>query len=172
MEWQQLVTGSLERVQETLEKALTGLTQSELNKQPNPDCNSMGWITWHLTRTQDRSISNLMGDTQLWIKDEWFSKFKRNPDAQDTGFGHTSEDVAAFKSPEAEILIAYYSAVLKRSQNYLGKLPLTELNRKTDHPRFHTMGEWLIATLNDCLQHAGQVAYLRGLIKGKGWMNA
>lgn len=172
MEWQQLVIDCLERVLETLEKALANTSQAELDKQPNPDCNSMGWIAWHLTRTQDRSISNLMGDKQIWIKDEWFKKFKRVPDAQDTGFGHTQEDVAAFKSPEVVVVLAYHKAVLERSKRYLGSLNLTELNRKVEHPKFPTVGAMLVALLNDSLQHAGQVAYLRGLLKGKGWMNA
>jgi hypothetical protein len=172
MEWQHLITGSLERVLETLEKALANTSQAELDIQPNPDSNSMGWIAWHLTRTQDRSISNLMGDKQIWIKDEWFKKFKRAPDTQDTGFGHTPEDVAAFKSPEVVVLLAYHKAVLERSKRYLESLAFTELNRKVDHPRFPTVGVSLVALLNDSLQHAGQVAYLRGLLKGKGWMNA
>ncbi len=76
MEWQHLITDCLGRVLETLEKALANTSQTELDIQPKPDCNSMGWITWHLTRTQDRSISNLIGDKQIWIKDEWFKKFK------------------------------------------------------------------------------------------------
>ena len=170
MEWQQLIIDCLERVQETLEKALEGTTQEDLNKQPNPDCNSMGWISWHLTRGQDRSISGLMGDKQIWIKDEWFNKFKRNPDPNDTGFGHSAQDVAAFKSPDPGTIIAYHKAVFERSKQYIGKLTPSELNRKMEHPKFHTVSEWLVALLNDDLQHAGQVAYLRGFLKGKGWM--
>ncbi len=43
MEWQELIIDGYERVLQVLEKALDGLTQNDLNQQPHPDCNSMGW---------------------------------------------------------------------------------------------------------------------------------
>jgi hypothetical protein len=171
MEWQQLLLEPFDRVFEALEKSLDNLSTDDLNKQPHPDCNSMGWLTWHLTRTQDNAISNLTGNQQIWIKDGWHTRFNRAPDPRDTGFGHKSDDITRFKSPEAEILLGYYKAVLERSKHYLSSLSSTELSRKVDHPKFPTVGAWLIAILNDNLQHTGQVAYLRGLLKGKGWLN-
>jgi hypothetical protein len=32
------------------------------------------------------------------------------------------------------------------------------------------VGVRLVSVLSDNLQHAGQAAYLRGLIQGKGWL--
>ena len=171
MEWQQLLIDSFEGARQALEKALANLSPADLNEQPHHDCNSMGWLAWHLTRTQDRAMSNLTGEQQVWIKDGWYTKFNRDPNPQDTGFGHKSEDVAKFKSPDAGTLLGYHRAVLERSKRYLGSLSTTELGRKVDHPKFPTVGAWLVATLSDSLQHVGQVAYLRGLLKGKGWMN-
>ena len=112
-----------------------------------------------------------MGEEQLWLKDGWYAKFKRPPDSSDTGVRHSSEDVAAFRSPDVETLLAYHHAVLERSKNYVGSLTDTDLDRKIDHPRHPTVGLRLVAMLNDGLQHAGQVAYIRGLLKGKGWMD-
>ena len=168
MEFQQLLENVFERVAQYLEKALDGLTQEDLNHLPNPDCNSIGWLTWHLTRAQDSAVSSFIGKEQIWITDKWYSKFNRNPDPADNGFGHASEDVANFQSPDTKTLLDYHYAVLRQTKEYIGKLSPTELGRETNNPRNPTIGLRLAAIINDNLQHTGQVAYLRGLFKGKG----
>jgi len=172
MEWQDLLIDGYGRVLHELERALDGLTMDDLNEQLNPDCNSMGWLTWHLTRVEDDHIAGLMGEEQLWIKEGWHTKFDRVPELKDIGFGHSSEDVAAFKSPEVETLLGYHRAVLERSRRYISTLSPADLDRELNEPWFQplpTVGVRLISVMSDCLQHAGQVSYVRGLLKGKGW---
>ena len=171
MEWQQLIIDTYERISQVLEKALGGLTVDDLNQQPHPDCNSMGWLSWHLTRGQDRAIADLMGEEQLWVKDKWHARFNRPPDPSDTGFGHSLEDLATFKSPDVQTLLAYHHAVLERTKRYISNLSETDLDRELDHPRFPTVGVRLVAVISDNFQHAGQVAYVHGLLKGKGWLD-
>jgi len=171
MEWQQLIIDTYERISQVLEKALDGLTVDDLNQQHHPDCNSMGWLSWHLTRGQDRAIADLMGEEQLWVKDKWHARFNRPPDPSDTGFGHSLEDLAAFKSPDVQTLLAYHHAVLERTKRYISNLSETDLDRELDHPRFPTVGVRLVAVISDNFQHAGQVAYVHGLLKGKGWLD-
>ena len=60
MEWQELIMDGYGRVLEVLEVALNGLTQGDLDQQPHPDCNSMGWLAWHLTRVQDDHVDDLI----------------------------------------------------------------------------------------------------------------
>ena len=172
MEWQQLITDGYGRVLQVLEKALDRLTQDDLDQQPNPDCNSMGWLTWHLTRVQDHHIADLMGQEQLWVKNGWHAKFDRAPNPLDNGFGHSSEDVAAFRAPEVRTLLGYHRAVLERSKSYINTLSATDLDRELNEPWYQplpTAGVRLVSIMSDNLQHAGQVAYLRGLLTGKGW---
>ena len=173
MEWQELIIDGYGRVLQVLEKALDGLTQDDLSQQPHPDSNSMGWLTWHLTRVQDHQIADLMGEEQLWVSNEWHAKFDCPPDPQDIGFGHSSADVAAFKSPDAETLLDYHRAVLERTKGYIAKLSVADLDRELNEPWFQplpTLGVRLVSVVSDSLQHAGQVGYLRGLLKGKGWL--
>lgn len=171
MKWQQLLIDTFERVSEGLEKALANLSQADLDRRPNPDCNSIGWLAWHLTRTQDRAMADIAREDQIWIRDKWYAKFNRAPDASDSGFGHKLEDIAAFKSPEVESLLGYHKAVLDRSKRCLEKLSEDELGRKIDHPVFPTVEARLVAVLLDDLEHLGQIAYLHGLFKGKGWLD-
>ena len=175
MGWQELLKDGYGRVLEVLEVALTGLKVDDLNWQPRPDCNPMGWLAWHLTRVQDDHIADLAGEEQLWIKDGWHARFDRPGDAKDIGFGHTPEQVASFKSPDAGTLLGYHRAVLERTKRYLDTLSPDDLDRELNEPWFQplpTVGVRLISILGDDLQHAGQVAYVRGLLKGKGWLEA
>ena len=172
MEWNDLLSDGYGRVPEVLERVLKGLAQDDLDWQPRPDCNSIGWLAWHLTRQQDAQISALMGKEQLWVKDGWNAKFNRSPDAGDIGFGHIPEQVAAFKSPDIETLLSYQRAVLERSKQYFLTLSKTDLDKELDEPWFQplpTVGVRLISIMDDAMIHAGQAAYLRGLRQGKGW---
>lgn len=174
MEWRDLLADGYGRVLEYLGRVLRGLTKDDLDWQPGNDCNSIGWLTWHLTRQQDTQIASLMGEEQLWIRDGWYSKFHRAPDPEDSGFGHTPEQVSVFESPDVQTLLGYYRAVLERSQRYLLALSKTELERELDEPWFQplpTVGVRLVSILEDSLLHAGQAAYVRGLRQGKGWQN-
>ena len=172
MEWNDLLSDGYGRVPEVLERVLKGLNQDDLDWQPRPDCNSIGWLAWHLTRQQDAQIAALMGEEQLWVKDGWHARFNRPPDAGDIGFGHSPEQVAAFKSPDAETLLSYHRAVLERSKQYFLTLSKTDLDEELDEPWFQplpTVGVRLISIMDDAMIHAGQAAYLRGLRHGRGW---
>ena len=172
MEWHGLLADGYGRVVEFIESVLRGLGQEDLNWQPRHDSNSIGWLTWHLTRQQDAQIASLMGEEQLWIKDGWHSKFRRPADAKDVGFGQSPEQVSAFESPDAETLLDYLRAVVERSKRYFMTLSTSDLDRELNEPRFQplpTVGVRLVSILEDSLLHAGQAAYVRGLRQGKGW---
>jgi len=174
MEWQQLIIDIFERISWDLEQVLDGLTVDDLNQQPRPDCNSVGWLAWHLTRSHDRNISELAEEEQIWIRDKWHTKFNRAPDPAETGFGHSLEDVSTFRSPDSKTLLEYHHATLELAKRYIsGTLSETELKRESESPTFGniaTVRRRLVGIINDGLQHVGQAAYVRGLLKGKGWL--
>ena len=172
MEWHDLLSDGYGRVLESLEHILDGLTQDDMCWQPRNDCNSIGWLAWHLTRQEDAQIASLMGEEQLWITEKWHEKFNRPADPGDMGFGQTPEEVAAFKCPDKKTLLDYHRAVLERSKRYFPTLSKTDLDRELNEPMFQplpTIGVRLISIMNDATLHAGQAAYVRGLRQGKGW---
>ena len=172
MEWHEMLMGGYEGVLRTLEYTLDGLNEEDLNWQPKPDCNSIGWLAWHLTRWHDVMVSNLIKAEQLWIKEGWHQKFGRAADEEDSGMGAKAEDLAKFKSPDAETLLGYQKAVLERSRRYFPTLTPQDLDKIFEGTPFKpppTWGMMLMGTLSDSLQHAGQAAYVRGLREGMGW---
>ncbi len=194
MEWPQLIIYGYERVLEILDRTLDGMTQDDLNWRPHPECNSMGWLTWHLTRAVDYSIAAFTKEEQLWIRDRWYSLFGRAPEPSDIGFsllGHSPEDAANFKSPNVDTFLNYHRAVLDWMERYISTLSSEDLNRELTYSWGYwerrrqiasasgelwyqpvpTLGMRLVNLLSECLQHAGQVAYLRGLLKGKQWQD-
>ena len=169
MEGQQLIADIFVRIAQGLERVLDGLTVDDLNQRPGADCNSIGWLAWHLTRCQDRDIGEVMGEEQLWIKGGWHARFNRAAEPADTGFGHSSENVAAFRSPDGKILLAYHRAVLERSKGYISSKLATESESPT-LATVDTVRACLAGVISGNLQHVGQAAYVRGLLKGKGWL--
>ncbi|MDP3879400.1 MAG: DinB family protein [Dehalococcoidales bacterium] len=172
MDGKEILVNGYEDVQGALESTLDGLTAEEMDWQPRPDCNSIGWTAWHLIRVEDSQIASLMGEEQLWTKGGWHGRFNRPADAEDSGFGHTPEEVAQFKSPAVQVFIDYGKAVSERTRQYLLGMSATDLERPIGEYWEGTpvqTGWRLLSVLEDCLEHAGQMAYVRGLRQGKGW---
>ncbi len=174
MAWQQLVMDIFDRIAEQLEQVLEGLTPEELNRQPAPGANTIGWLTWHLTRSHDRNMSEVMEKEQLWTSDKWHARFNRAPDPAETGSGHTPEEMSAFRAPDSQTVMEYHRAVQERIKDYIGTaLTETELERESYSPTFDGTSPVLrriTGVINDGLQHLGQAAYVRGLITKQGWL--
>lgn len=174
MEIYDLLSDSYGRVLELLTSVLDGLNDEDIQWQPKPDCNSIGWLVWHLTRQEDAQIASLAKDEQIWLRDGWHERFGRPADPEDIGFGHTPEQLAAFGAPEAATLLGYQREVLDRVRRYLATLSASDLDQELPEPWFQplpTVGVRLISIVDDAVIHAGQAAYLRGLRQGKGWQS-
>jgi hypothetical protein len=172
METKEPVIDALERIRSILHRTLTGLTLDEVHRQPTPDTNSIAWLTWHLTRVQDNGISGLFDQEQAWICQGWHARFAMAPDPDNEGQGHTPEQVAALRTDSVQLLLDYHDAVSTRSRTFIGSLTAADFDRQLNEPHYQplpTVGVRLVSILSDNLQHAGQVAYLRGLWQGRGW---
>jgi uncharacterized damage-inducible protein DinB len=173
MKWQNLVLEAFKRQTEELEKLLDGLTVEDLNRQPAPDCNSIGWLVWHVIRGIDRNMSEIMGEEQLWIKDKWHARFSCQPNPAETGYGHTVEQVKAFRSPSVSVILDYYRAIMATVEKYINnKLDEKELSREYISPTLNksfTVNQNLAGQFWHNSNHYGAAGYVRGLLKGKGW---
>jgi DinB superfamily len=170
MEWRELVVDGYDRLPELMEEVLGRVSVADLDRQPHPDGNSLGWTAWHLTRVQDSQIADLMAKEQLWTRDGWSEKFHRPADPEDTGYGHNAAQVRAFRSPSVKTQLDYLRRVTERTRRYLATVTPSELDRTLDEPWFRplpTVGVRLVSILADCHQHAGEASYIRGWLKAR-----
>ncbi|KUL42265.1 mycothiol transferase [Actinoplanes awajinensis] len=154
------------RLPDLVGTAIRGLTPEQLRWAPQPGANSIGWLVWHLTRVQDSHLAEVLGAEQVYVDGGWAARFGRKPDPSDTGYAHTAADVAAVVPESSEALTDYYQAVHERTMVYLGGLTDADLDRVVDR-RWDppvTLGTRLISVYDDDAQHAGQAAYVRGLL--------
>ena len=162
-----LLTDAFERVRETVYDAVMGLTAEQLAFRPYPAGNSIAWLVWHLTRVQDDHVAGVAETAQVWESGEWAPRFGLSAGSMDTGYGNTSEQVATITVESAEVLTTYYDAVHERTIRYVSTLTDDDLPRIVDKawdPPV-TLGVRLVSVINDDTQHAGQAAYLRGMIQ-------
>jgi uncharacterized damage-inducible protein DinB len=165
-----LLIDGLGRVREVVHEVAAGLTAEQLAYRPVPTANSICWLIWHLARVQDAQIAEVAGREQVWIAQDWASRFGLPPGYADTGYGHSPGEVGAFQVSSAELLTGYHDAVHEQSVAFLGLINDDDLDRIVDE-RWDppvSLGVRLISVIDDDAQHAGQAAYVRGLIEAGG----
>ena len=107
----------------------------------------------------------MAGTEQVWIAQDFVTRFDLPFDSGATGYGMNSEEVGHVRVG-AELLADYVRAVHEATVAYLATLAPEDLDRVVDE-RWDppvTLGVRLVSVLSDDLQHAGQAAYARGLV--------
>lgn len=154
-----------DRVRDIVHGVLDGLSVEALSWRPAPAANPVGWLVWHLTRVQDDHIAHAAGLTQRWHADGWAERFGLPFDADATGYGQDPADTAKV-AVEPELLAAYHDTVHAATADYVRSLGAEDLDRVVD-TRWDppvTLGVRLVSILADDLEHAGQAAYVRGML--------
>ena len=161
----ELLTDACQRVLQTSTDAVEGLTVEQLTHRPAPAINPIGWLVWHLARVQDDHVADVAGSEQVWTAQGFADRFDLPFDVAATGFGQNAEEVGQVRA-EAGLLAEYLRAVHEQTTSYVATLTPDDLDRVVD-TRWDppvTLGVRLVSVVSDDLQHAGQAAYLRGLL--------
>lgn len=160
-----LLLDGFDRVRDTVHGVVDGLSDSSLCWRPGPDANPIGWLVWHLTRVQDDHVADASGSEQRWHAEGWVERFDLPYPADATGYGQEPGEVDKV-AVAADLLASYHDAVHAATADYLRTLGDQDLDRIVD-TRWDppvTLGVRLVSVLVDDLQHAGQAAYVRGLL--------
>lgn len=159
-----LLIDAFDRVRDTVHEVVDGLSPEELAVRLDEGANSIAWLVWHLTRVQDDHVSDVAGTQEVWIAQDWTGRFELPFSRRATGYGHSSEDVAAVGGVTAEALTGYHDAVHEQTVAYIATLEDADYARVVDRswsPAV-TLGARLVSVISDDLQHVGQAAFVKG----------
>jgi hypothetical protein len=160
----ELMIDAFGRIGEAASEVLDGATSEVLTLRLDPDANTIAWLVWHLTRVQDDHVAKAFDGDQVWTSQGWAARFDLPFDVSSHGYGQTSTDVAQVQPP-ADLLLGYLTAVQSQTVKYLESITDADLDRVVDE-RWDppvTLGVRLVSVISDCLQHAGQAAFIRGI---------
>ena len=154
------------RIPPLVGEAVEDLDQGQLTWRPGPDANSIGWLAWHIGRVEDAQIAAITGEPQVWVGGSWAGQMGLEADSTNVGYGHTSAQVASVRPEGPGVLVDYLDAVHSVTAGFLATLTAGDLERVVDR-RWDppvTLAVRLVSIADDCLQHSGQAAYVRGLL--------
>ena len=159
------IEDAFQKEHEFLMDALSGLTPEEQAWRAGPDANSITWILWHMLRVEDMWFQFfIQRKSEIWERDGWNEKF--GLPTRDNGFGHTSEQVAAFPTLDLAELIGYGDAVRAETLDYLRGVTPEEFERvpREQRPEM-SVAAIFRQVIGEVYQHQGQIAYLKGLLR-------
>ncbi|NAZ75737.1 DUF664 domain-containing protein [Kineococcus sp. T13] len=169
MDAKDLLLDGYDRIRPAVHAAVDGLDEDALAARLDEGANSIAWLVWHLTRVQDDHVSEVAGHEQTWTADGWAARCALPFDDAETGYGFGAEQVGRVRLP-AQLLTGYHDAVHERTLGYLRTLGGADLDRVVDE-RWDppvTLGVRLVSVLDDDLEHAGQAAFVRGVLERRG----
>lgn len=166
MDVSDLLIEAFGRIPDEVRGAVEGLSPDDLARPPAEGANTIGWLAWHLIRVQDHHISELLDEEQVYVGGDWGPRFGLTSDPDATGYGHGPDEVLGARPDGPDAIIGYLDAVWDRTRHHLDHLEPDELDEivdeRWDPPVTH--GVRLVSVVDDCAQHAGQAAYVRGLL--------
>jgi hypothetical protein len=118
---------------------------------------------------QDDHVAGVADTDQVWIAQGWVDRFKLPFPPEAHGYGQSSKQVGQVKVA-ADLLLGYLDAVTEQTVSYLESLTDEDLPRIVDEnwdPPV-TLGVRLISLINDGMEHAGQAAFVRGIVERRG----
>jgi hypothetical protein len=162
----ELLRDSFTRLIEHVEELTDGLTDESAFFRPTGSANSIAWLIWHSARVQDLQLCDIAGTEEVWTRDGWADRFGLDLPRDDTGYGHGPDDVGKVRA-SADLLAGYYHGVHKMTLEYIASVTPGELSRIVD-TRWNppvTASARLVSIIDDCAQHLGQAAYVRGIVR-------
>ncbi|AQT78538.1 hypothetical protein B1R94_03685 [Mycolicibacterium litorale] len=162
----ELLRDSFTRIIEHVDNLTDDLTDEVSFFRPTATANSIAWLIWHSARVQDAQLADIAGTEQVWFSGEWVDRFNLDLPRDAHGYGHTAEEVGKVRAP-ADLLAGYYHAVHKATLEYIASVTPDELARVVDknwNPPV-TASIRLVSIIDDCAQHLGQAAYVRGIAR-------
>ena len=167
--FKEVIRSGFEEYLQGLQRAIEGLTPAEARWQPTLHTNHIAWQVWHMARVEDRWVGRyLCESSEVWIADGWADRF--GMDSKSVGFGHSMEEVRGMPDISLTDLMAYFNAVRSVTLRWLEQATDADLSKEYHHHHLGKLtGIWIVGhILVEESQHTGQVAMIRGMMRGPG----
>jgi len=165
----ELVHMELRRLHTLLEKSLDGLTAEQLHAVPagHPKANTIAWVLWHVTRTEDNVVRFVLQNRRLpvWTEGGYADKFGLPPVAQGTGM--TTADAHALRIKDVALFRQYMHDVWASTDEFIAKTDASALDKPV---MVKPLGEMpgIRALAQVCashgMQHFGEIELARTLV--------
>src|SRR6266498_897130 len=155
------------RIRAAVHDVVEGLDPHQLTFRLDSGANTIAWLVWHLTRIQDDHVAGVAKTEQVWTSRGWAPRFGLPFHPSDTGWGHTADQVGVVQVDSGGLLTGYYDAVHEQTLRYVRELTDADLPRIVDD-RWDppvSLGVRLVSVIADDLEHAGQAAFVRGVVE-------
>src|SRR4051812_48106926 len=127
----EMLRDSFTRLIEHVEELTDELTDEIAFFRPTGTSNSIAWLIWHSARVQDAQLCDIAGIEEVWTRDGWVDRFGLDLPRDDTGYGHSTDDVGKVRA-HADLLAGYYHGVHKGTLEYTAGVPPGEMSRVVD----------------------------------------
>ncbi len=151
---------------------VSNLDREQLTWRAGQEANPVGFLIWHVFRTEDRYVRMLTGEEETYTADGWNTAWKLPGTITGeranltTGNSWTSDEVGAFDVPPLEELLAYGEKVRSRAMDMVRGIDPDTLEDVPNSER----PEWVKATylrsmITHEFGHQQQMDYIVGLQK-------
>jgi Protein of unknown function (DUF664) len=162
----ELLADAFGRVRDVVHRVVDGLTPDQLTQRVDDRSNTIAWLVWHLTRIQDDHVAAVADVEQVWTARGWAQRCKLPFDPHATGYGQSADEVGSVRLT-SELLCGYHDDVHAATARFVAGVTDADLDdvvdRSWDPPV--TLGVRLVSVISDSLQHAGQAAFVRGVLE-------
>ena len=164
------ISRSLGTLHASLTEALRDLTPEQLNWRSPQGGNSIAFIIWHYSRTEDNLIQfALQRQPTVWLDQGYDQKFGLDPRAQGTGM--PAEEAARVRLPSSEAFLPYLTAVWQKTEDYLAGMDEGQLTQEIELRGLgKTTYESIVGNtlMTHDYGHLGEIWYVKGLQGLKG----
>ncbi|MBT3994723.1 MAG: DUF664 domain-containing protein [Chloroflexi bacterium] len=149
-----------------LKDKLEGLTDAELYWQASLDTNTIVWLVWHMARVEDNWINSVIaGGDSVWDAGGWAAK--TGITSEGNGYSNTMDEVRALPEVAVSDLLAYYDAVRAAAFGVIDGISDEDISNEFSRGGRTITWGWILGhVIVEESQHLGQVALIRGIIRG------
>ena len=167
MDYKEIIRLALAEYSDDMARALEGLTPRERRFQPTLDSNHIDFLVWHVAKVEDGWINSYARETRtVWEEGGWAEKL--GLPAEGAGFGYGQDEVRGLPAFDYDLLNEYAEAVREVTLAFLDSSTPAEIGqpRERGWREPYCVGSALSHLLVEESQHVGQIAYIRGILRG------